>query len=405
MISQSGTFADCPSDILLEILQHILPPAHEYRQRHAELTALRVVCQYWDTVIVTTPHLWSSINIHFPITDIPVPLFHQWLLRSSNAALDISIRDRAPINWTDTEIKHRSKLMLILNSHISRCRTLQLEITTGLLPGLCELSIVDASRLESFEVNMRGIIEESVHARLLQQLTSLSSLRSVTITTHYPLFMSQFLRLSTSSWLNQLCCVKLFCLTTTNQMLELMKGCISATEIALNPVRYSIDSPSSTASQNIPLPHLRKLDLTVTSSNPYHSLTQQFSFPSLASLNISGLTISDIYPTVQRFPPSLASLKLRISNTQKLDINEICTFVRDPNVLRLQFLEIESREYEGWTEYDGWDDMNERPIRQAVEDFNKSKDGSRIIKCNTFSERFKRFLISWADVCNINDRF
>ncbi|KAF5354118.1 hypothetical protein D9756_006880 [Leucocoprinus leucothites] len=308
-MSTTNCFALCPPDILLEIIHYSLPPLQDSKQRHIELTSMRVVCQYWNSVITSTPQFWSTIQINFPSQAIQLPTVQQWLTRSSDASLNIFIKDRPPISWTDAEIQLRTDLMSAINLHISRCKSLQLEVTVGILPAFRLLRVSEAERLESLEINMRGNTDEHVHAHLIQQLSTLSSLLHLSIATHVPHFITRLLHHCNPTWLSQLTCVRLSCPITTREMLALMEKCTSATQICLNQVLPSDPptSPISAFSPSVTLKALTSLDISFTSSNTYLILLQRISFPNLKTLHLSGIDISDLSSTVHSSAPHLTS--------------------------------------------------------------------------------------------------
>ncbi|KAG8908701.1 hypothetical protein FRC01_007282 [Tulasnella sp. 417] len=71
-----------PLEILVEILLLSLPPVHHAQAPH--ITALALVCHFWNTVIHSTPILWSRISIADKI-----PYVQKSLLKSGKAPLDV----------------------------------------------------------------------------------------------------------------------------------------------------------------------------------------------------------------------------------------------------------------------------------------------------------------------------
>lgn len=403
MFSSNPTFELCPRDILLNIFHLVLPPIEQLKARHTVLTALRLVCYHWNDVVIFTPSFWSSIHIHIPSQMIPLSVLQAWLARSADASLNISLKDTPPINWTPTEIDIRTELLSTIQSHISHCSSLQLEVSVGFLPGFRSLPISEGRRLEHFNINMKGNTEDDVHQDMLQQLCSLPALHHISWSSNYRFFMKSLLHFSSPSWFSRLTHIEATCPISSNEMVELMKQCTSAIRITIDYVRCdtslsSIVPPLSPTT----LPTLRILDISLH-SDVYQILIQNFSFPNLSILKITGPDMSDLSSTLNQLTPSLKLLKTKFWIQRNIP-NELCTFFQHDHILKLPILEVQSREYETWGEYEGWVDTNstpsnsDRPFWEAIEEFNKTCDGSRVVKYDPSSDLGKGCYVGWVDL-------
>jgi hypothetical protein len=295
--------------------------------------------------------------------------------------------------------------MSALSAHISRCRSLQLEVTIGFLPGFRNIPIFDALRLEHFTVNMCGIVDEDVYISMLQQLTSLPSLRRFSCTSHTMLVIEGLLKFSDPAWLGRLEEIELHCPITTEQAFELLKQCTSATHITLGELLPDVATttdipPPFITPSTMSLPNLHFLDISST-SNSYCPLLHHISAPTLQVLRVSGLHMSDLSDTILTWANTLNFLKARLStHGEKLLGNDICVFLNKPDILRIPLLEIKIQsEFECWDEYDGWSEssISESSLRAAAEDFNKSQEGHRRIGYDSISGWNGGHVLSWVD--------
>lgn len=352
--------AHCPRDIWLTIFSLALPPSELFKQRHFALTALRLVCFHWDAVIISNPIFWSAVEIYIPSQYIPRHVLTLWLERSTDAALDISLKDTPPLSWTPSEISRRTELLSTIQPYTSHCRSLQLDVSAGFLPAFRNFRFSDAHRLEYFCINMKGSAGDDVHQNMIHQLSSLPKLHHLSCTTNYNFFTTSLLQHASVPWFSHLRNVEVSCPISSDEMIELLTQCTSAHSITLNYVRPS-SSPSTTPSPPesnslIDLPSLRILNITLH-PNVYQTLYRNFSFPNLQILKIQGPDISDLSFTLNHLSPSLQILKFHIQLYRRMRA-QLSAFLKHENIHNLPIFEIECRENQIWEEYEGWGDSN-----------------------------------------------
>ncbi|EKM75462.1 hypothetical protein AGABI1DRAFT_132249 [Agaricus bisporus var. burnettii JB137-S8] len=352
MSSSNSAPAVYPRDVLLAIFSLTLPSSEQFKQRHSALTALRLVCYHWNAVVEFNAIFWSTIDISIPSQVIPQPALALWFDRSLDAALDISMKDTPPTNWTPSEIGLRTEFLSAIQSHLSHCRSLQLEISFGILPAFRNLQLAEAHRLEYFSVNMKGNTDADVHQNMIRQLCSLPNLHHLSCTSNYPLFTTSLLHHASPSWLSRLRHIEVSCPISSDEMVQLLNQCTFALSLTLNYVRPSSSNYPAPLFDPVKLSNLRVLDITLH-SDVYQTLFHNFSFPNLKILKIQGPTMSDLSFTLNHLSPSLKLLKFNIS-LHRFMHPQLSAFLKHENIRKIPILEMECRQYEIWDEYEGW---------------------------------------------------
>ncbi|KAJ3564763.1 hypothetical protein NP233_g8082 [Leucocoprinus birnbaumii] len=398
MYESSSRFEAIPSDILSGIFSIALPGLAEFRKRHLAISNLRLVCQQWNTLITCTPNFWASFIILIPSSSIPLPTVRIWLERSNNASIDVSIQDTLPVIWTRDEIRSRDELLATFQPHLWRCKSLSLEASLGFNPGLRKLQLADAHRLESFTINMRGNTDEQLHKAILMDISRLPSLRHLSWTDTAMPFMQWLLYQSEPSFLGRLSSIVIACPITTRELLTLIKSSTSAERIVSSWRARGGEpgSPIVSPSDPVVLPNLRRLEITL-SAHAYRSLIYNTSLVNLAILKISGPSMSDLAKTVGAWAPSLKCLRTTVWTPRDV-FDEMMAFLHHPDILRISILEIESRESDRWSEYGGWNELDdEQRLRPAAEEFNTIHSGVRKMIYDKQLGVFGRFFVGWID--------
>ncbi|KAH7915221.1 hypothetical protein BJ138DRAFT_1109899 [Hygrophoropsis aurantiaca] len=174
-----------PPEIVAMIFAFCCPPDKPSESPVHALLRLGQICRAWRDVLCSTPHLWSSLVIHFPITAVyraelvekVLSTIHTWLERSKPFPMSIVFIDlgRFPPNRIAPIVD-----TLLIHSH--RWKHISFYISSECFPLLFNFTDSTLSSLESLEIHDNLEHVPGQHSPALR-LRSAPRLKSLSFTT------------------------------------------------------------------------------------------------------------------------------------------------------------------------------------------------------------------------------